>query len=72
MNATEEIVSFQPVAVKRSTAASMLDCSATTIHRLIQERRLDTVKIGADLRVTVESIKRFATARAGIAEGGAR
>lgn len=60
MNAMEERVTFEPVAVKRATAAAMLDCSATTIHRLIKERRLDTVTIGADLRVTVESIRRFA------------
>jgi len=59
----EEVVAFEPVAVKRATAAQMLDCGATTIHRLIKEGRLDTVKLGADERVTIESIKRFATAR---------
>lgn len=58
----EPQVNVEPVAVRRSTAARMLDCGATTIWRLCREGVLDTIKVGADERVTVESIKRFAQA----------
>jgi excisionase family DNA binding protein len=50
----------EPVAVRRSTAATMLDCSATTIHKLIHQGKLEVIKIGADQRVTVASIRRLA------------
>jgi len=63
MNTTAEVSPPpEPVAVRRATAATMLDCSATTIHRLIHEGKLKVVKIGADQRVTVASIKRLAAA----------
>lgn len=55
----EAVVNVEPVAVKRTTAARMLDCGATTIWRLCKEGKLDTIKVGNDERVTVESIKRF-------------
>ena len=53
-------VILEPVAVKRSTAAKMLDCGATTIYELCRQGKLKTVKVGADDRVTVASIKEFA------------
>lgn len=62
MQRNSEFSQVEPVAVRRATAAVMLDCSATTIHKLIHEGRLEVVKIGADQRVTVESIKRLCTA----------
>jgi len=60
----EEVVQFEPLAVRRQTAAKMLDCSETTIHKLIGEGKLETILVGADKRITVDSIRRFATARA--------
>lgn len=56
----ESVANLEPVAVKPSTAAKMLDCGGTTIWRLCKEGKLDTVKIGKDDRITVESIKRLA------------
>ncbi len=56
----DEVVTLEPVAVKRATAARMLDCSTTTIHRLIAEKKLSTIKVGSDLRITMASIRRFA------------
>jgi hypothetical protein len=55
----ESVANLEPIAVKRSTAAKMLDCGPTTIWRLCKEGKLDTIKIGADERITVESIKRI-------------
>ncbi len=59
----ETVATLETVAVKRSTAAKMLDCGPTTIWRLCREGKLDTVKIGADERITVESIKRIGKVR---------
>ncbi len=53
---------LEPVAVKPATAARMLDCGPTTIWRLTKAGKLKTVKVGADDRITVESIKQFANA----------
>jgi hypothetical protein len=60
----EPVVNLEPVAVRRATAAKMLDCGVTTVWRLCKEGKLDTIKIGADERVTVESIKRIGKAQA--------
>jgi hypothetical protein len=60
---TEEIVYIEPVAVRRATAAAMLDCSESTVRKLESEGRLRTVLMGADRRVTVESIKAFCQAK---------
>jgi hypothetical protein len=37
----------------------MLDVSVTTVWKLCREGKLETFKIGADDRITVESIRRF-------------
>jgi len=58
----ESVANLEPVAVKKSTAAKMLDCGATTIWRLCKEGKLDTIKIGEDDRITVESIRRIGKA----------
>lgn len=55
----EENVILEPVAVKRGTAAKMLDCSITTIHKLVTEGQLRTIGLRGDRRITVESIKAF-------------
>lgn len=54
------LVVIEPVAVRRTTAGRMLDCSATTVWKLCKAGLLDVIKIGADERVTVESIRRYA------------
>lgn len=56
----EPIVTLEPLAVKRVTAARMLDCGVTTIWRLCKEGKLETIKVGSDERVKVASIKRYA------------
>lgn len=58
-----EIVRIEPYAVRRSTAAKLLDCSPTTIWKLCREGRLEVVKVGADDRILTESIRRFAATR---------
>lgn len=52
-------VTQDQIAVKCSTAARMLDCGATKIYELEKSGDLVTIKIGADKRITVESIKHF-------------
>jgi excisionase family DNA binding protein len=53
----QEHVVLEPIAVRRPTAAKMLDCSESTVFKLEREGKLKTVKIGADRRITVASIK---------------
>ena len=54
------IVELEPVAVRRGTAGRMLDCSPSTINKLIKSGRLKTVQVQTDLRITVESIRALA------------
>lgn len=54
-----ETVSQNQIAVKRSTAARMLDCGPTKVWQLEKSGELKTIKLGADTRITVESIKQF-------------
>ena len=54
---TEEVVRLEPVAVRFRTAAGMLECSESTVRKLVREGKLRTTTIGADERVTVESIR---------------
>jgi len=51
----------EPLAVRRVTAARMLDCSPATVHKLIKNGQLKTIKVGSDQRVTVASIRKLAT-----------
>lgn len=55
----EEVVLIEPVAVRRKTAAAMLDCSESTVLKLEREGKLRTVLVGADRRITVDSIKAY-------------
>ena len=64
-NAPEEVVVIEPVAVRRRTAAAMLDCSESTVRKLEVEGKLKTILIGADRRITVESIKALGRAGSG-------
>jgi hypothetical protein len=63
----ESVANLEPIAVKYTTAAKMLDCSACTVWRLVRRGKLDTIKIGEDDRVTVASLKRLASAQEGAA-----
>lgn len=56
----EEVMRLEPLAVRRRTAAAMLECSETSIWKLVKEGRLRTLKIGADQRILVTSIREFA------------
>jgi hypothetical protein len=53
----DEVVTLEPVAVRRKTAAAMLDCSESTVRKLELERKLDTILVGKDRRITVASLK---------------
>ncbi len=61
---SEEVVVIQPVAVRRKTAAAMLDCSESTVLKLEREGKLKTVLVGKDRRITVDSIKSLGGAAA--------
>jgi hypothetical protein len=63
---SEPAVAIEPVAVKRATAARMLECGPTKIWELCKSGKLATIKVGADDRVTVDSIRRF------VADGGGK
>lgn len=54
-----ETVNLDQLAVRRRTAARMLDCGETKIYELEKSGELETIKLGADRRITVESIRRF-------------
>ena len=60
----DPIVVIEPLVVKPTTAARMIDCGGTKIWELCKQGVLDTIQVGADKRVTVESIKRY------VAKGG--
>ena len=55
----EPVVSVPPEVVKRTTAARMLDCGETKIRDLCKAGKLKTIRLGADYRVTVASIREF-------------
>ncbi|OGA59984.1 MAG: hypothetical protein A3G81_26125 [Betaproteobacteria bacterium RIFCSPLOWO2_12_FULL_65_14] len=57
MQITEKVIELEPLAVRRGTAAKMLDCSPTTIHKLMKAGKLRTVKVGADDRILIDSIR---------------
>ncbi len=52
-------VIIEPVAVRRETAARMLDCGPTKVYDLCRRGELRTIKVGADTRVVVASIREF-------------
>jgi excisionase family DNA binding protein len=53
----EEVSKLEPVAVRYRTAAGLLECSESTVRKLVREGRLEAVKVGDDDRVTTKSIK---------------
>jgi len=60
----EGINVVEPVAVRRATAAAMLDCSESTVLNLEKSNKLKTILVGKDRRITVESIREFAAVKA--------
>jgi excisionase family DNA binding protein len=50
---------MEPIAVSVNDAARMLSLGRTSIYALINEGRLDTVKIGRRTLITTESIRRL-------------
>jgi excisionase family DNA binding protein len=57
MEDTEKVTELEPLAVRRGKAAKLLDCSPTTIHKLIKAGKLRTIKVGADDRILIDSIR---------------
>lgn len=55
----EQAHSVEPVAVRYETAARMLDCSPVTVWRLVRKGLLKKTKVGADARITVDSIRAY-------------
>ena len=53
----EEVIKFEAVAVRRGTAAAMLDCSPSTVEKLLRQGKLKTCLVGSDKRITVDSIR---------------
>jgi len=58
--AREEVIELEPVMVKFPTAARLLDCSESTVRKLVRLGKLRTVKVSDDDRITIESIKALA------------
>jgi hypothetical protein len=56
----EETVVYEPLAVGKRTAGRMLDISYSTVYKLCKEGKLETIRIGADERVLVSSIRKLA------------
>lgn len=56
---TVEHVNVEPIAVRYITAAKMLEVSESTVRKLEREGKLRTILVGADRRVTIESIKTY-------------
>jgi len=52
-------VAVEPVAVGYETAGEMLGVGRTKAWQLAKEGKLQTIKIGADRKVVVESIRRY-------------
>jgi excisionase family DNA binding protein len=56
----EEVIKLEPVAVRYRTAAGLLECSESTVRKMVREGKLETIKVGDDERVTTKSIKALA------------
>jgi excisionase family DNA binding protein len=52
--------SSEPIGVRKSTAARLLDCSRWTIDRLIRSGDLTTFKVRGEPRVHYDSLMRLA------------
>lgn len=60
----QNVIQMAPLAVRKPTAGRLLDISPSTVRRLIVEGRLRTIRVNADERVLVESIREYVAAQA--------
>jgi excisionase family DNA binding protein len=58
MAARVEVV-IEPLAVGYADAAKMIGVGRTKVWQLAKEGKLKTIKIGADSKITVESIRKY-------------
>ena len=49
----------EPLVVSTRQAARLLNVGKTTLHKWLNEGRLDSVKIGRARRITVKSIRKL-------------
>ena len=64
MNDTPEpLVAVEPLVVKPTTAARLLDTSRTQVYELLKRGELEAIRFDADRRITMESIKRLVERR---------
>ena len=58
----EPIIAVEPMALTWSSAARALDCSQNKIRQLVRAGLLETIRVGADQRVLVASLRKFVAA----------
>jgi len=54
-----EVVQLEPLAVKRGTAAKLLDVCYTTAYELCRAGELEVVQVGKEDRILLSSIKSY-------------
>lgn len=54
----------RPKLMKVAEAAKCLDCSERTIWRLLSGRKIQKIKVGKNVRISLEELQRF------VADGG--
>ena len=70
VNKVTQVVAVEPVAVKRRTAAAMLQCGETMIFHLCKGGHLDTIMVGKERRITIASIRAFVARGGCVARSG--
>lgn len=55
-------VSIEPLAVRKTTAAKLIEVGGTKLWQLVKSGQLKVIRVGKDERVTVDSIKKFVEA----------
>jgi excisionase family DNA binding protein len=53
----------QPVTIDRRQVAARVGCSLTTIERLRRRGKLDSIKVGANVRYRIEDVQRLLNER---------
>jgi len=53
------VVTARPLAVRRKAAAAMIGCGTTKVDELIATGRIDAVKSGKHLLITVVELERY-------------
>jgi len=60
MTRKEEGTKLKPIALRYKTAAALLDCSESTVRRMVHKGELRAIKVAGDDRVLLDSIKELA------------